>query len=196
MNTISIINVNPSEVPAGSRNPELTRFMLRRRLLRQGTLMARREAGVQLLHRLFGATSVSIAVSILLLFARLGMGIWLVLEGVAAPPSTGRIGLILAGVAVAAGFLCRILMSAGALSAATMALYGVTLGYADMMPFGMAAGCVLLALSGPGSYSLDSLMNSRIFRAVKRRKMRLLLQNRFSVAVRNMCMSEGRSASL
>ena len=84
MNTISIINVNPSEVPAGSRNPELTRFMLRRRLLRQGTLMARREAGVQLLHRLFGATSVSIAVSILLLFARLGMGIWLVLEGVAA----------------------------------------------------------------------------------------------------------------
>ena len=38
-------------------------------------------------------------------------------------------------------------------------------------------------------------MNSRIFRAVKRRKMRLLLQNRFSVAVRNMCISEGRSAS-
>lgn len=61
----------------------------------------------------------------------------LVLEGVAATTSTGRIGLILAGVAVAAGFLCRILMSAGALSAATMALYGVTLGYADMMPFGM-----------------------------------------------------------
>ncbi|MDE7080253.1 MAG: hypothetical protein K2O78_01165 [Muribaculaceae bacterium] len=186
MNTGSIINVNPSEAPAGSRNPELTRFMLRRRLLRQGAMMARRAAGVQMLHRLFGATSVSIAVSVLLLMVRIGVGVWLVLEGVSAPSVAGCVGLILAGIAVASGFLCRLLMSAGAICAGSWALYGLTLGFADMVPFVMVAGFVLLALSGPGSYSLDSLMNSRIFRAVKRRKTRLLLQKRFSFAVRNM----------
>lgn len=186
MNTICTVTVNPSASPTGSRNPELMRFLMRRRLLRQGALLARREAGVRLFRSLFGSTSVNVALSVMLLAVRLVCGAWLVAEGVTAGHSILTGILIFAGVAVAAGCLCRLIMAVASGVAAYVILGGVSVGMVDLCQPMLLFTTLLLTFAGPGRYSLDSVVNMRVFRAACRRETRRLFSRRFSFRSNNL----------
>ncbi|MDE5957231.1 MAG: hypothetical protein K2G78_02860 [Muribaculaceae bacterium] len=183
MNTV--ITVNPSSAPTGARDPELLRFLLRRRLSRQGALLARHEAGVRMLRGLFGSTSVNVAMSVLLLLVRIGCGVWLVAEGVATDSPVRMAGLMLAAVAVAAGCLCRPIMAVASGVLVYGVLYDVSFGMVNAWQLEVLAATLLLTFAGPGRYSLDSVVNIRVFRAACRRETSRLFARRFRARSKN-----------
>lgn len=183
MKAYSVINVIPGRMPVGAMNPDTGLRAVRMRVFRLGNAMARKKSG-RTLRRVFGATYIRVAPSLMLLAARLGFAVWLAVLGIGGIMSGGGAALpaalLTASVAVAVGFFTRIMMAAGAVVLGIMCAKG----YADgitMLQEGIACLLMLLfSLTGPGRYSCDSIMCCGIFRSVRRRQMHKLLQNRFS----------------
>jgi uncharacterized membrane protein len=185
MKSFSVINVNPGAIPAGALIPNLGLLSRRAKIFALGRSMARQKSGATL-RCVFGHTGLGVAGSLVMLLVRFGLSALMVMAAVALYAMDmlwGAAGMIAAAVVVAMGFLTRIMM----LGFAAVAGYWVvaTGDYAGsmMIPYLLPAVvglALLLALIGPGRLSCDSVMRRNIFRRVRRRQTRKLLEERFS----------------
>lgn len=183
MNTSGIltISVNPAESTIGSLHPEACVNSLRRRVDMEGANLARRKTG-GLLRALFGATSIAPSWSIILLTVRVAFSAFLLYCGISGLSES--LVESVAEISIAAlllpGLATRFFMSA---SAVAFGLMSGMVFEAGMIPvtFLIIAGIsLLLAIAGPGRYSMDAILRRKIFRKIRRYETRKLMENRFS----------------
>lgn len=178
-----IINVNPALQPAGATNPDVALGAIRSRVAAQGTDMVRRQSG-SLLRRLFGPTSLKPALSVAMLIIRIVFGSWCLWQGSVALLSGTLSGmdimLLISGVMIGLGLFTRVISSASMLICTYFICnalsQGNLLSAADLYTLIFA----IFAMIGPGRYSFDSILRRNIFRSLRRRQIRQLLENRFS----------------
>lgn len=183
MKAVTVINVDPGRRPAGALVTESGLRSVRMSVLRQSSLLARRKSG-RVLRRIFGSTSLRSMLSGLLLVARISFGAWLLILGLTGMIHSGvsalSLGMVISGVAVASGFFTRLILGVCAAVVAFLILQAYMGGMVNMTLIIVFALMALFAATGPGRYSCDAMMCCRIFRAVRRRQLRILMQRRFS----------------
>lgn len=163
---IKVLSIDPCQAPAGVMNAEVTlRFMRRRGIAR--SVIANRNARV--VDSFFGASASKKSSCGLFLFrvvfgaALMAFG-FLGLSGVAEPIAWCAAG---AGAMVFTGSLNRFLGIAASVASVLMLIStGAGLG---MILSGVSAACfLLLAIAGPGRYSVDRLLMRSVCRRVSR----------------------------
>ncbi len=179
----TVVSVNPALSPAGAMNPEVALGAIRNRVYAQGKAMARKQSG-RMLRRLFGPTSVSAAMSVMMLVIRVAFGGWCLWEGISGMAAEGfgvlPVLFILASVLIGAGVFTRVTCSCGAAIAAYALCAALSEGQAWIEPAVLTMIFSGIALAGPGRISADILLRHNIFRSISRRNMQKLLDNRFS----------------
>lgn len=177
---ITILNVNPAALPAGSLNPEMSVSNLRKKMYHEGTVIAREKSGGRL-RLLFGATGTAPAGSWILLAGRVLLSVAVTCFGVAVGWSTAAVAIsIIAGVMISAGVATRPVAALSAIVFAVISAIGIEMGEIKVTAMLILLFGFLLAFAGPGRYSADAVMKRRIFRMVRRYEMRKLMERRFS----------------
>lgn len=183
MNSANVITltVNPGKATIGALHSERCMKLLRRKADVEGATLARRKSGA-LLRALFGATSISAARSRTLLALRILFGAYLIFHGVldSGAAMLEAVFSMAAGGALILGVATRFVMTASALCFAIMSGMIFEGGGIPQTELLIALMSTALALSGPGSYSIDALLRHSIFRSIRRYETRKLMQRRFS----------------
>lgn len=179
----TVISVNPALSPAGSKNPEVAMGVIRQRVYSQGKALARKESG-RMLRRVFGPASVSTSKSIALLVMRSVFGGWCLWHSyelfVAVGLSIAPVMFIIAGLLIINGVFTRITALSGSIVSAYVMCACLSEGNPFMLWALLWGTFSLVALTGPGRFSVDIILRRNIFRSICRRNMHRLLDNRFS----------------
>ena len=78
------------------------------------------------------------------------------------------------------GIFTRATMTISALWMGYTALGSLMMGDVAVIELILAAGSAVMAYTGPGRYSVDANLRRQIFRIVKRRETRRIMEERFS----------------
>lgn len=175
------LNVNPAESTLGSINTVAGGNLLRRSMDIKGASIARRKSG-RLLRAFFGSTSIPASRSLALLALRMVASAGFITLAVISFHSS-------AGLAVSA-IIFAVSSIFGLANRAFMAIAAFTLMLASGLTFEagqlpwlypvMAIVSLIIGATGPGRYSADAVLRRRIFRAIRRRETRRLMERRFS----------------
>ncbi len=156
-----VISINPSRTPSAASNPELTLRFMRRRGVIKGVYEQR---NAQVAETVFGAKA-SKGASKLLLVARLAVGLLLVGAGAAALCGSAFVAMsavasliaIVGGACLATGLFERAIAGVGFLICMVSLMSVFTLGTAML-----GLSLLLLAIAGPGRYSVDRRLQKNL----------------------------------
>ncbi len=179
---VAILNVNPAEATLGSLHPEAAINRMRRRVDIEGDSLARRKSG-GMLRALFGATSTAPAGSLILLTARvlgaLGMA-WMAYDAFLSSNLLIAVSCAVLSLDLILGFATRFFLIAGAALFGIMSGLALEAGQTPLLYGSIAIVSIVLAIAGPGRYSLDAILKRKIFRSIRRYETHKLMERRFS----------------
>lgn len=186
MNTnVSVINVNPGASTLGSLHAGSGLSSIRREVYKEGRELAKEKSGT-LLRLAFGPMAMGNSLGKPLLVFRMLFGIGMILGGFMIGSELGARFCCTSVLAVVAGFM----LIPGLLTRVSMSVCAVVFGYVGLESLAMPslglielllfAGCLAIAIAGPGKYSADAILRRKIFRMIKRRETRKLMDRRFS----------------
>lgn len=172
VNFVKVLSIDPAKAPAASMHPELTIGFLRRRGIARRAIWSRNEGVASLV---FGR-SLSLPRSQYVLGLRLSVAISLIVAGVIqfywgeySATAVGAALSVAAGMAIGMGFFSRVVSVAVSVMflwlATAMAIAGTVPGVEVLV----AVSSAVLAVTGPGKYSVDRTLKHAMVRRMGRR---------------------------
>lgn len=182
---VAVLNVNPAASAAGTFSADGALSALRRRVYRESSEIAKQKSG-RALRLAFGNTSMSETASRRVMVMRMLYAIVMILGGFMIGSELGykycapSIFAVVAGFMLLPGIFTRATMTISALWMGYTALGSLMMGDVAVVELILAAGSAVMAYTGPGRYSVDANLRRQIFRIVKRRETRRIMEERFS----------------
>lgn len=180
-----IVKVNPGATTLGALNPGSIAGKFRKNVLNEG--YSNQGVSVRKLFRVvFGPTGIAASTSRVILTARMMTGIFMILSGFILGSQLGyayhpiATFAVMAGGMLIPGIATRLTMAAGVVIFA-VAGFGMSLpGTIPGVELILSGLCLLMALAGPGRFSSDAVIRRNIFRWLRRRDMRIGIEQRAS----------------